>query len=103
MAKNRKTQSGAVWIVPVFKAGLLCLLLPFKFFLVLAFYLLLSTAYSFHLKARLLNSAHLRRGAVVEPYRPDLFDLNVSVRSWPDVQLSAIERPIPGAVWPKFE
>jgi hypothetical protein len=27
MAKNRKTQSGAVWIVPVFKAGLLCLLL----------------------------------------------------------------------------
>lgn len=27
MAKNRKNQSGAAWIVPVFKAGLLCLLL----------------------------------------------------------------------------
>src|SRR3954468_5701076 len=27
MARNRKSQSGAVWIVPVFKAGLLCLLL----------------------------------------------------------------------------
>jgi hypothetical protein len=27
MARNRKSQSGAVWIIPVFKAGLLCLLL----------------------------------------------------------------------------
>jgi D-alanine-D-alanine ligase len=44
--------------------------------------------------ARLKASTHLRRGAVVEPYRPDLFDLNVSVRSWPEVKLSAIERPI---------
>ena len=44
--------------------------------------------------ARLLSNAHLRRGAVVEPYRPDLFDLNVSVRSWPELKLSAIERPI---------
>jgi D-alanine-D-alanine ligase len=44
--------------------------------------------------ARLLSNAHLRRGAVVEPYRPDLFDLNVSVRSWPELKLSAIERPL---------
>jgi D-alanine-D-alanine ligase len=44
--------------------------------------------------ARLIANVHLRRGAVVEPYRPDLFDLNVSVRSWPEVKLSAIERPI---------
>jgi D-alanine-D-alanine ligase len=44
--------------------------------------------------ARLMANVHLRRGAVVEPYRPDLFDLNVSVRSWPEVKLSAIERPI---------
>jgi hypothetical protein len=27
MARNRRNQSGAVWIIPVFKAGLLCLLL----------------------------------------------------------------------------
>ena len=33
-------------------------------------------------------------GAVVEPYRPDLTDLQVAVRSWPELQLSAIERPI---------
>jgi D-alanine-D-alanine ligase len=39
-------------------------------------------------------SVHLRRGAVVEPYRPDSYDLNVSVRTWPDLQLSAIERPL---------
>lgn len=44
--------------------------------------------------ARLGANPHLRRGAVMEPYRPDLFDLNVAVRSWPDLVLSAIERPI---------
>ncbi|MFZ0666534.1 MAG: hypothetical protein WAM97_12340 [Acidimicrobiales bacterium] len=38
-------------------------------------------------------SAHLKRGAVVEPYRNDLFDLNVAVRTWPKVELSAIEKP----------
>jgi D-alanine-D-alanine ligase len=37
---------------------------------------------------------HMRRGAVVEPYRGDLFDLNVSVRQWPTLALSAIERPL---------
>jgi D-alanine-D-alanine ligase len=31
---------------------------------------------------------------VVEPYRPELADLQVAVRSWPDLQLSAVERPI---------
>ena len=40
------------------------------------------------------SSVHLRRGAVVEPYRADAFDLNVAVRTWPQVQLSAIERPL---------
>lgn len=39
-------------------------------------------------------SVHLRSGAVIEPYRPDLYDLQVGVRSWPEVQLSAIERPL---------
>jgi D-alanine-D-alanine ligase len=42
----------------------------------------------------LTTSAHLREGAVVEPNRPDLFDLNVSVRTGPEVVISEIERPI---------
>jgi D-alanine-D-alanine ligase len=42
---------------------------------------------------RLEANPHLRRGAVVEPYRPDLFDLNIAVRVWPDLSLSAIEKP----------
>jgi D-alanine-D-alanine ligase len=40
------------------------------------------------------SSVHLRAGAVIEPYRPDLHDLQVGVRSWPSLQLSAIERPL---------
>jgi D-alanine-D-alanine ligase len=40
------------------------------------------------------SSVHCRRGAVVEPYRPDSFDLNLAVRTWPELQLSAIERPV---------
>ena len=43
--------------------------------------------------ARLGANPHLRRGAVVEPFRPDLYDLNVAVRSWPELSISAIERP----------
>ncbi len=45
-------------------------------------------------RARLEANPHLRLGAVVEPYRPDLTDLQVAVRSWPELRLSAIERPI---------
>jgi len=45
-------------------------------------------------RARLISNHHLRRGAVIEPYRPDLYDLQVAVRTWPAVELSAIERPI---------
>ncbi len=45
-------------------------------------------------KALLSTSPHLRAGAVVEPFRPDLFDLNVSVRTAPTVQVSEIERPL---------
>ncbi|HXW32398.1 MAG TPA: hypothetical protein VEJ21_04835 [Acidimicrobiales bacterium] len=47
--------------------------------------------------ARLEANPHLRRGAVVEPFRPDLYDLNVAVRSWPELQVSAIERPLRSA------
>jgi D-alanine-D-alanine ligase len=44
--------------------------------------------------ARLEANPHLRRGAVLEPFRPDLYDLNVALRSWPKVELSAVERPL---------
>ncbi len=37
---------------------------------------------------------HLRSGAVVEPYRGDSYDINIAVRTYPDVQLSAIEKPL---------
>lgn len=45
-------------------------------------------------KARLGANPHLGAGAVVEPYRPDLVDLQIAVRTFPTLQLSAIERPI---------
>jgi D-alanine-D-alanine ligase len=44
--------------------------------------------------ARLRVNPHLRRGAVLEPYQPELFDLQIGVRVWPDIQLSSIERPL---------
>ncbi len=34
------------------------------------------------------------RGAVLEPYEAEMFDLQLAVRSWPELQLSAIERPL---------
>jgi D-alanine-D-alanine ligase len=37
---------------------------------------------------------HLRAGAVIEPYRADLFDLQIAVRMWPRPELSAIEKPL---------
>ena len=37
---------------------------------------------------------HLKKGAVIEPYRADLFDLQIAVRSWPELALSAVERPL---------
>lgn len=42
---------------------------------------------------RLRANPHLQRGAVLEPYRADLGDLQVAVRTWPQLELSAIERP----------
>jgi D-alanine-D-alanine ligase len=44
--------------------------------------------------ARLGANTHLVAGAVIEPYRPDLADLQIAVRTWPARQLSAIERPL---------
>ena len=45
-------------------------------------------------KARLRSNPHFSRGCVIEPYRPDLFDIQVAVRSYPERQLSAIEKPL---------
>lgn len=45
-------------------------------------------------RARLRVNPHLRRGAVIEPYHEELFDLQVAARPWPELQLSAIERPL---------
>jgi D-alanine-D-alanine ligase len=44
--------------------------------------------------ARLAANNHLRAGAVIEPYRPELSDLQLAVRTWPTLQISAVERPI---------
>jgi D-alanine-D-alanine ligase len=33
-------------------------------------------------------------GALVEPYLKGWYDINIAIRSWPDPQLSVIERPI---------
>jgi len=43
------------------------------------------------------SSPHLRAGAVIEPYRPDSYDLNVAVRLFPQPELSAIEKPMRSA------
>ncbi len=45
-------------------------------------------------RARLRANPHLKRGAVLEQYLPDLYDLQIGVRLWPEVELSAIERPL---------
>lgn len=37
---------------------------------------------------------HLRAGAVVEPYLAGSYDINIAVRTHPEVQLSAIEKPL---------
>jgi D-alanine-D-alanine ligase len=44
-------------------------------------------------RARLGANVHLRAGAVIEPYRADAIDLNIAVRTHPQVELSAIEQP----------
>lgn len=45
-------------------------------------------------RALLNASVHLSRGAVLEPYRADLWDLQIAVRTYPELQVSAIERPM---------
>jgi D-alanine-D-alanine ligase len=45
-------------------------------------------------RALLSTNAHLWRGAVIEPYRDDLFDLQVAAKTYPQLSLSEIERPL---------
>ena len=45
-------------------------------------------------KAAAKTQPLLRDGAVIEPFRDDIVDLNISVRTWPQRTLSAIERPL---------
>ena len=45
-------------------------------------------------RSLLATNRHLGAGAVLEPYRPDCYDLQIAVRSWPTLQLSAVERPL---------
>lgn len=40
------------------------------------------------------SSPHMKRGAVVEPYLPASRDFNISVRTFPSLELSPIEAPI---------
>ena len=45
-------------------------------------------------RARLRTNVHLALGCVVEPYREDLFDVQIAVRTYPTLTLSAIEKPL---------
>ncbi len=45
-------------------------------------------------KARLSVNPHFVNGCVVETYRADLTDVQIALRTYPSLELSAIERPI---------
>jgi D-alanine-D-alanine ligase len=45
-------------------------------------------------QARLTSNLHLANGCVVEPYREDLTDVQIAIRTYPVIHLSAIERPL---------
>ncbi len=45
-------------------------------------------------KALLRSNVHFRRGGVIEPFRGDLFDLQIALCTHPSLKLSAIERPL---------
>jgi len=47
-------------------------------------------------RALALASIHLRTGAVVEPYRPDLVDLNIAFRTYPTLEITQLEKPLRG-------
>jgi D-alanine-D-alanine ligase len=43
---------------------------------------------------RLSTNTHLANGCVIEPYRADLSDIQIAMRTFPVLELSAIERPL---------
>lgn len=45
-------------------------------------------------RARMKSNVHFKAGAVVEPYRDDLFDLQIAVKTYPELTLSQIEKPL---------
>lgn len=45
-------------------------------------------------RALMQSSPHLSRGGVIEPFLADAVDLNIGIRTWPETQLSPIERPL---------
>lgn len=47
-------------------------------------------------RALAVNSQHLKNGAVVEPYRPHLVDLNIGFRTFPSLEVTALEKPLRG-------
>ena len=42
------------------------------------------------------NSPHLKNGAVLEPYRPNLVDLNIGFRTFPTLEVTDLEKPLRG-------
>ena len=40
------------------------------------------------------SSPHLKNGAVIEPYRKGIVDLNISFRTFPDFELTDVEKPL---------
>lgn len=45
-------------------------------------------------RARLSTNPHLVRGCVIEPFRSDLTDVQVAVRTYPNLSVSGIEKPL---------
>jgi D-alanine-D-alanine ligase len=43
------------------------------------------------------TSPYLRRGAVLEPYRSGVEDLYIAIRTYPELELSLVERPRPSS------
>lgn len=41
-------------------------------------------------------STHLKVGAVLEPYRPELVDLNIAFRTYPTLETTQLEKPLRG-------
>ena len=40
------------------------------------------------------SSPHLKNGAVLEPFRPGIVDLNISFRTYPELELTDLEKPL---------